>query len=180
MSADIKRDLIEVSRKEKLKRKELSQISSIAVSTLADWEKVLENNNHDKRGLALSVTEGFIEFICKAADEYKQGRERKKGIKISSFMKWLNKDKMEYFNCGGSRCLITDILIANGRYKENTNKKYPVYRPRIKKFYPNAQLVLDGKKKDIEVLGEKFSLNMETLKDIHSDAISIRDLKGIP
>ena len=175
MSADIKRDLIEVSRKEKLKRKELSQISSIAVSTLADWEKVLENNNHDKRGLALSVTEGFIEFICKAADEYKQGRKRKKGIKISSFMKWLNKnkkDKMEYFNCGGSRRLITDILIANGRYKENTNKKYPVYRPRIKKFYPNAQLVLDGKKKDIEVLGEKFSLNMETLKDIHSDAIT--------
>ena len=35
--------------------------------------------------------------------------------------------------------------------KENTNKKYPVYRPRIKKFYPNAQLVLDGKKKDIAV-----------------------------
>jgi len=51
MSADIKRDLIEISRKEELNRKELSQISSIAVSTLADWEKGPEDNNHDKRGL---------------------------------------------------------------------------------------------------------------------------------
>jgi hypothetical protein len=175
VSADIKRDLIEVSRKEELNWKELSQISSIAVSTLADWEKGPEDNNHDKRGLALSVPQGLIEFICRASDEYKQGRKRKKRIKIGSFMKWLNKskkDKMAYFNCGKSRRLITDILIANGRYKENTNKKYPVYRPRIKKFYPNAQVVLDGKKKDIEVLGEKFSLNMEILKDIHSDAIT--------
>jgi len=90
-------------------------------------------------------------------------------------MKWLNKnkkDKMAYFNCGKSCRLITDILIANGRYKENTNKKYPVYRPRIKRFYPNAQVVLDGKEKDIELLGEKFSFNMEILKDIHSDAIT--------
>jgi len=45
--------------------------------------------------------------------------------------------------------------------KENTNKKYPVYRLRIKRFYPNAQVVLNEKEKGIEAL-----------KDIHSDAIT--------
>jgi len=104
----------------------------------------------------------------------KQRKEKKK-IKITSFMNCLNrnkKNKMAYFQCGKSRSLVTDILIANGRYKEKTNKKYTVYRPRIKKFYPNAQVVLDGKEKHMELLGKGFSFNIETLKDIYSDAIT--------
>lgn len=162
-------------KQEELNRKELSRISSIAVSTLADWEKSQEENHHEIRGLSISVTEEFIDFVCEAADEYQQMRRRKKRIKIMSFMKWLNRSKREevaHFNCGKSRRLITDILIANGRYKEKIRGRYPVYRPRIKRFYPNAQLVLDGKEKEIEVWGERFSFNLETLKDIHSDAIT--------
>lgn len=50
MSADIKKGLIEISRREGLNR--VSRISSIAVSTLANREK---DSNNDKRGLALSV-----------------------------------------------------------------------------------------------------------------------------
>lgn len=158
-----------------MSRSELSRISSVANTTLAEWEKVLEDNHEERRGLALSVTEEFIGFICEAADEYQQMRKRKKRIKIKFFLKWLNrykKKEVAYFNCGKSRRLITDILVANGRYKEKVSEKYPVYRPRIKRFYPNAQVVLDGKEKDIELWGEKFSFNLETLQDMSSEAIT--------
>jgi len=43
-----------------------------------DWENASDNNHDDKRALALSVIQEIIAFICKAADEYKQTKKRKK------------------------------------------------------------------------------------------------------
>lgn len=136
----------------------------------------MKRSQDDLRGQGLQVSEGFIEFIVAVAKEYLSHQKRKKRLKIRLFMKWLNKahkKEMEFFSSGKSRRVITEILVANGLYEERlSKKKYPGYKPRLSRYCPNAQLVGDGKKLDIEFMGEKFEFNLEMVKDMLSEAIT--------
>ncbi len=136
----------------------------------------MKRYQEDLRGQGLQVSEGLIDFIVTTADEYLSKQKRKKRLKIGSFMKWLNKvyrERMEFFGSGKSRRVITEILVANGLYEERVSKKkYPGYKPRLTRYCPNAQLVGDGKKLDIEFMGEKFQFNLEMVKDMLSEAIT--------
>ena len=63
--------------------------------------------------------------------------------------------------------------MANGLYEERLSKrKYPGYKPRLSRYCPNAQLVIDGKKLAIDFMGESFRFNLEMAKDMLSEAIT--------
>lgn len=167
-------------REKELKYRELSEMTGFEEQNLRLWDKGYDENlqrqREDLRGLNFQVTEGFIEFIVGKAREFLSQRKREKRLRIRSFMKWLNKvnrEEVSFFGCGKSRRVITEILVANGLYDERLSKrKYPGYRPRLSRYCPNAQLVIDGKELAIEFMEERFSFNLEMAKDMVSDVIT--------
>ncbi|MCP4266440.1 MAG: transposase family protein [Candidatus Brocadiaceae bacterium] len=96
--------------------------------------------------------------------------------KSKGYMKWLRKNRSEElkrYPFGKSRRVITEILIANDLYKEKADKtKYSEYKPRIKRYYPGAQIVIDGKEIKVIVNGSTYTYNLEMSKDMKSDAIT--------
>lgn len=167
-------------REKGLKYRELSGMTGFEEQNIRHWDKgydeELKSHRDDLRGLNLQVTEEFIGFIVGAASGFLSKQKRRKRLKIGSFLKWLNKahrEQVNFFGCGKSRRVITEILVANGLYEERLSKKrYPSYRPRLSRYCPNAQLVIDGKGLFIEFMGERFGFNLEMAKDMISEAIT--------
>jgi hypothetical protein len=163
-----------------LKYREVSEITGIGEQNLRLWDKgydeELRREREDLRGHSFQMTEGFIEFIVGAAREFLSQQKRRKRLRIKPLLRYLNKvhrEQVAFFGCGKSRRVITEILVANGLYEERLSKrKYPGYKPRLSRYCPNAQLVIDGKKLAIEFMGERFRFNLEMAKDMLSEAIT--------
>jgi len=74
---------------------------------------------------------------------------------------------------GKSRKVVTGILIANDWYEEKKSAKdYPSYKPRIKRYYPNAQIVFDGSEMKINFRGNDYKFNLELFKDMKGKALT--------
>jgi len=74
---------------------------------------------------------------------------------------------------GKSRKIVTDILIANDCYEEKKSAlDYPTYKPRIKRYYPNAQVVFDGSEIKITFGENSYKFNLELFKDMKSKALT--------
>ena len=140
------------------------------------YDEEMGRRKEDLRGLKIQVTEEFIGFIVGAAREFLSQSPGRKRLRIKSFMRWLNKvhrEKVIFFGCGKSRRVITEILVANGLYEEKlSRRKYPSYKPRLSRYCPNAQLVIDGKEVVIEFMGERYCFNLEMAKDMFSEVIT--------
>lgn len=167
-------------REKELKYRELSEITGFEEQNLRLWDRQYDGEmgrrKEDLRGLNFQVTEEFIEFTVGAAREFLSQSPRRKRLRIKSFMRWLNKvhrEKVIFFGCGKSRRVITEVLVANGLYEEKlSRRKYPSYKPRLSRYCPNAQLVIDGKEVAIEFMGERYCFNLEMAKDMFSEVIT--------
>lgn len=167
-------------REKELKYRELSEITGFEEQNLRLWDRQYDEEmgrrKEDLRGLNFQVTEEFIGFTVGAAREFLSQSPWRKRLRMKSFMRWLNKvhrEKVIFFGCGKSRRVITEILVANGLYEEKlSGRRYPSYKPRLSRYCPNAQLVIDGKEIAIEFMGERYCFNLEMAKDMFSEVIT--------
>ncbi|MCP4989325.1 MAG: transposase family protein, partial [Colwellia sp.] len=169
-------------REDAMKRSNIAEITGIAYPTISKWNKDYDKayrkiTEGDHRGIHNLVSEEFIEFITATASEYmKRYKGEGKIRKLKGYMKWLRKyngEEIKRYPFGKSRRVITEILIANDLYKEKTDKtKYSEYRPRIKRYYPGAQIVIDGKEIKVIMNSNTYAFNLEMSKDMKSDAIT--------
>ena len=169
-------------RGKELKRGYVSEITGFPYATLSKWNQDYDDNyrkvaREDHRGIHNLVSQGYIEFIVKSTREY---MERQKGagrIKhLKAYLRWLwksKKEELKHYPFGKSRRVITEILVAHDLYKPKANKrKYPGYKPRIQRYYPGAQIVMDGKEIKIIFNEKTYGFNLEMSKDMKSDAIT--------
>lgn len=115
-------------------------------------------------------------MVLKSAYEYLKSRRGNKIIRLKKFLKWFRKSKKEELKnhpIGKSRRVITEILIANNYYEEKlSSKAYPVYKPRIKRYYPGAQMVIDGSPIKISLNSASYDFNLEMSMDMKGNAIT--------
>lgn len=186
MPEEIKLEAVRYLRENALKRNYVSELTGFLYQTLGKWDKEY-NEDYQKvikeelRGVRNLVSEEYIELIVNSArDCIERSRGRKKIGSIKEFMNWLrNNRKQELKNhpFGKSRRVITDILIAHDLYEEKVPKdKYPKYTPRLVRYYPGAQIVLDGKEIEVIVNGIGNKFNLEMSKDIKSSAITSHEI----
>jgi hypothetical protein len=121
------------------------------------------------QGKNRSLTDRQIDFITKLWQDY--GKERKK-IKMTAFMKYLRKNwqQQSYLTPTPSRKTVEDLLLANGCRKPKTKAKSRLkYHPRVKRYFPHAQTVLDGKQVVVWLNGQDYRFVLELCKDMASD-----------
>lgn len=135
-----------------------------------------KSSYEDNRGRHHGVSEELIALIKESAEEYLNKRKGNKISRLKSFLKWLrNRKKAELKNhpVGRSRRIITEILIANDLYDAKKKKKdYPSYNPRIKRYYPGAQMVIDGSRVELNLNGKTYNFNLEMSKDMKAKALT--------
>jgi len=69
-----------------------------------------------------------------------------------------------------SRKSVEDMLQANGcRQPKTQAKARPKYHPRLKRYFPHAQTVLDGKQVVVWLNGQAYRFVLELCKDMASD-----------
>lgn len=162
--------------------KYVSELTGLLSQTICKWDQAYDENyrkinGEDLRGRSNLVSEEFISLIKESAKNYiDEGRSRKRVGNIKSFIKWLKrnrKSELKSHPFGKSRRIITEILIAHNLYKAKASSKgYKRYTPRLRRYYPGAQVVLDGKKMGVKINGNRYEFNLEMCKDIKSDSIT--------
>jgi len=173
-------------RDNSLNLSEVSETTGFSSPTISNWNKCYDETynrvkKEEMRGHSNVISGGFKEFIKEAGQEYIEKQTQGKKIsKVSTFIKWLKKEKREELKnhpAGKSRRVITELLICYDYYKEKVNKnQYAYYSPRIKQYYPNAQIVLDGKEQLIEFNNRKHKFTVELSIDICSNAITSKSV----
>lgn len=112
-----------------------------------------------------------INFVVQTWKEYENDRRK---IRLQAFVKELKKRwrQQNWLTPPPSRQTVADMLIGNGiRAAEQTRKKAKYHEP-VKKFFPNAQACLDGKRIDIAINDHAYHFTVEMAKDLASDAIT--------
>ncbi len=175
-------EVLKYLREDKVKRGHVVEITGFPYPTISKWNQEYDKHyrkvsEEDHRGIDRLVSEEFIEFITAGASEYMKCYKGEGKIKkLKGYIKWLRKNKGEQlkrYPFGKSRRVITEILIANDLYVEKADKtKYADYKPRIKRYYPGAQIVIDGKEIKVIINGSTYRFNLEMSKDMKSDAIT--------
>jgi hypothetical protein len=121
--------------------------------------------------LLTSFSDDQIKFVVQTWKEYENNRRK---IRLQAFVKELKKRwrRQNWLTPPPSRQTVADMLSGNGiRVAEPTRKKFK-YHEQVKKFFPNAQTCLDGKRIDIALNGQAYFFTVEMAKDLASDAIT--------
>lgn len=178
----MKKRLLVYLRENGLKRVKVAQTTGIPYPTISKWDREYnESYEREKtlehRGYQNLVSQEFIECLMRTAGQYLDNQSRRKRIgNITSFQRWLrgeHGEQLRSYPFERSRRVITDILVAHDLYTEKISKNnYAQYKPRIKRYYPGAQLEVDGKELKVELNGTQYSFNLETCVDIATDAIT--------
>lgn len=181
MKEEVKLAALRYLRNCGLKRGEVSEITGIGYPTLTQWnnsydERYVKLTERDGRGRHDGVSEEFINLINNSAQEYLKSRRGEKISRLKGFLKWFKKerkDELKNHPVGKSRRILTEILIANDWYEEKKSAlDYPTYKPRIKRYYPNAQVVFDGSEINITFGKNSYDFNLELFKDMKSKALT--------
>lgn len=93
---------------------------------------------------------------------------------MTAFMKYLRKtwQSQSWLTPCPSRKTVEDMLLANGCRKPRTQpKSRPNYHPPVKRHFPHAQIVLDGKHVVVSMNGHDYLFVLELCKDMATDAI---------
>ncbi len=93
---------------------------------------------------------------------------------MTVFMKYLRKNwqRQSWLTPCPSRKTVEDMLLANGCRKPRTKaKSRPNYHPAVKRHFPHAQIVLDGKQVVVSVNSHDYLFVLELCKDMATDAI---------
>lgn len=143
--------------------------------TLSTWEAdAVSRGSDDKsslRGKKSCFNDAQIDFVLNVYKRYAENRER---VKIVAFMKHLKQQWQDqpWITPLPSRKTVEDMLIAGNcrQVKAKPSQKRDYY-PAIKRLFPHAQAVLDGKEVVVSLGGREFSFIMEFSKDMATDAI---------
>jgi hypothetical protein len=124
--------------------------------------------------LLTSFTAEQIRFVVETWKSYKQNRKR---VRKSAFVKELKRrwHQQPWLTPAPSRQTVSDMLRGNGVDPVKSEPKGQRYSEPVKKFFPNAQLCLDGKEIDIELNDNMYRFTVEMAKDLASDAITANE-----
>lgn len=117
---------------------------------LARWEKESEiAASESLRGQSSKFSEAQIKFVVSFWQAYCEPRQK---VKLAAFMKQLRQawKQSEWVIPCPSRKTAQDMLLANDVRKPKAQKTPMPHTNRVKQFFPNAQVLLDGK--EIEVI----------------------------
>lgn len=96
-------------------------------------------------------------------------------MRITAFMKHLRTSwkKQSWLTPVPSRQTVSEMLLANGYGKaaERVKKPKQNYRPPVKRYFPHAQAVLDGKEVVVNLGRQDYKFVLEFSKDMASDGI---------
>jgi hypothetical protein len=141
---------------------------------LRSWEEVLKRPAlpvDSLQGKTRTFTDAQIAFTVHQWQSYTKERKR---TKIKAFVKHLRKQwqQQSWLTPAPSRKTIEDMLIANGyRKPKSSSAKKPGYYPKVKRYFPHVQTVLDGKEVVVTLGGDDYPFIMELTKDMATDAI---------
>jgi len=140
----------------------------VSVRRLAHWQEGSEEVS-SLRDYSSKFSEAQIAFVLHFWNAY--GTKRKK-VRFSAFMKQLRKawkDKGWLVRCP-SRKTVEDMLSGNGaRQPKSAIGKTP-HTARVKSFFPNAQVSLDGKQVEVLYNGRVHTVTLEISKDLATGA----------
>lgn len=142
----------------------------VSAELLARWEKESESNNEKSlRGQTSKFSDEQIAFVVKTWKAYNAARKK---VKFKAFMKEMRKQwKMtDWVIPCPSRKTVEDMLFGNGLYKAAAPKPRAPHTAKVKTFFPNAQVLLDGKQVDVIYKGQSYRVTLEFVKDIASGA----------
>ncbi len=167
----------------------VSSLTGLLSQTIYKWDQAYDEDyrklkGEELRGVNNLVSMEFISLIKESARDYISKRKGHKRVcNITNFIKWLKRYRrieLKSHPFGKSRRVITEILIAHDLYKaKGSQKEYKKYTPRLKRYYPGAQVVLDGKKMKVSINGNRYEFNLEMCKDIKSDGITAHKISEV-
>jgi len=158
-----------------LTRTKSAELLGLSSHILKQWEQATRQpataaaTKNSLQGKNRSLTDRQIEFITRLWQDY--NKERKK-IKLTAFMKYLRKSwqHQSWLTPCPSRKSVEDLLQANGcRQPKTQAQARPQYHPRVKRYFPHAQTVLDGKQVVVRLNNQAYSFVLELCKDMASD-----------
>ena len=139
---------------------------------LSTWDaEAVTDGKSSLRGKKTFFDDRQTEFVLTVYKRYAENRQR---VKIVAFMKHLKQQWQDqsWITPLPSRKTVEDMLLAGSCRKA---KAKPVqkrnYHPAVKRLFPHAQTVLDGKEVMVSLGGREFRFVMEFSKDMATDAI---------
>lgn len=140
---------------------------------LSTWDAVSGGSDDESslRGKNCRFNDAQIEFVITVYQRYAENRQR---VKIAAFMKHLKQQwrRQSWITPLPSRKTVEDMLRAgNCRPIKAKPAQKRDYHPAIKRLFPHAQTVLDGKEVIVSLDGREFRFIMEFSKDMATDAI---------
>jgi hypothetical protein len=123
------------------------------------------------QGKTTTFSDAQIAFVVQQWKRYKKERTR---VKINAFTRHLRAQwsRQSWLTPPPSRKTIEDMLLANGcRTPKIKSSPRRTYYPRVKRHFPHAQTVLDGKEVIVSLNGTDYPFVMEFSKDMATDAI---------
>lgn len=142
----------------------------VSAELLAQWEKAPAAEPKSLTGRCSQFSDAQIAFVTSAWQAYSQKRHK---VRFQAFMKKLRaawKDTAWLLPCPSSKT-VQDMLLANGVRLPQAKKAALPSSEKIKRYFPNAQVLLDGKEVELVYQGKHYRLTLEFCKDLASDAI---------
>ena len=142
----------------------------VSAELLSRWEKESESAASESlRGQNSKFSEAQIKFVVSFWQAYYEPRQK---VKFGAFMKQLRKawKQNDWVIPCPSRKTVEDILLANDVRQPKSQKPQTPHTNRVKQFFPNAQVLLDGKEIEVIYKGEAYFVTIEFCKDIASGA----------
>jgi hypothetical protein len=142
----------------------------VSTELLARWEKEPESNNEKSlRGQTSKFTDEQIAFVM---DTWKAYSAARKKVKFKAFMKEMRKQwkTTDWLIPCPSRKTIEDMLVGNGLRKPTAPMPKVSHTAKVKTFFPNAQVLLDGKSRSFGMVykNQTYRVTLEFVKDIAS------------
>ena len=137
---------------------------------LSAWEKT-PASKESLSGKMTIFTDSQIHFVVELYRSYEKQRQR---VKINAFMKHFREkwNRQSWLTPPPSRKTVEDMLLANGcRMPKAKVLPRTNYHPAVKRYFPHAQTVLDGKQVVVSLGGQEYPFVLEFSKDMATDAI---------
>jgi len=146
----------------------------LSTHKLSEWEESDNQPSAMEKSLQGKKTTFSDEQTAFVVKLWKSYAEERKKVKINAFMKHLREQwkRQSWLTPAPSRKTVEDMLLANDcrkrKIKPNRRRRY---HPKIKRYFPHAQTVLDGKQVIVSLNDQDFVFVLEFCKDMATDAI---------
>jgi hypothetical protein len=152
-----------------ISRTKAALLMGVSTELLASWEKEPEKAAESLCGHSSKFSDEQIKFIVTFWKAYSAPRQK---VKFGAFMKQLRKawKKTAWVVACPSRKTVEDMLLANGVRQPQAQQPKTPPTDRVKQFFPNAQVLLDGKEVEVIYKGQAYYVTIEFCKDVAAGA----------